>query len=199
MEWGHDRGLDDVASVSMRAKNIVAVILISVLGGWAIAAAQQGDAEMGPTISDYGPVFDVSKPDFETPLDLDYKVVFDVASASSDASRPSPSIATVARFLNMHARAGVDPGRIHAALVLHGGAAKYALVDAAYRRRFGNDNPNRDLLEQLRSAGVRIVLCGQTAVSSGFEREEIAAPVEVALSAMTALVTLQRDGYALIP
>jgi len=39
----------------------------------------------------------------------------------------------------------------------------------------------------------------QTAVSSGFEREEIADPVEVALSAMTALVTLQRDGYALIP
>jgi len=39
----------------------------------------------------------------------------------------------------------------------------------------------------------------QTAASSGFEREEIADPVEVALSAMTALVTLQRDGYALIP
>jgi intracellular sulfur oxidation DsrE/DsrF family protein len=144
-------------------------------------------------------VFDVSRPDFEPPLDLDYKVVFDVAAGSSDASRVSPDIATVARFLNMHARAGVRPERIHAALVLHGGAAKYALVDAAYRKRFGNDNPNLDLLEQLRGAGVRIVLCGQTAVSSGFEREEIAAPVEVALSAMTALVTLQRDGYALIP
>jgi hypothetical protein len=33
--------------------------------------------------------------------------------------------------------------------VLHGGAAKYALVDAAYRKRFGNDNPNLDLLEQV--------------------------------------------------
>ena len=55
------------------------------------------------------------------------------------------------------------------------------------------------LLEELSRAGVRVVLCGQTAASRGLPRDGLARPVEVALSAMTALVLLQDEGYRLIP
>jgi intracellular sulfur oxidation DsrE/DsrF family protein len=54
------------------------------------------------------------------------------------------------------------------------------------------------LLAALQERGVRVVLCAQTAPSRGFERDQLASGVELALSAMTALVTLQAEGYALI-
>ena len=72
------------------------------------------------------------------------------------------------------------------------------LSSAAYKTRFGVENPNEPLLAALRSKGVRIILCGQTAAHKGFGRQELAPGVEVAISAMTALVVLQSDGYQLI-
>jgi intracellular sulfur oxidation DsrE/DsrF family protein len=70
--------------------------------------------------------------------------------------------------------------------------------DATYRERFGVANPNLPLLEALHGFGVRILLCGQSQASRGIERDALAGPVEVSLSAMTALVELQHRGYRLI-
>lgn len=162
------------------------------------AAGQKPKPKNGPVVKAYGPVYPVLDPDFETPTDLEYKAVFDVAAAPHEADAVNPSIETIARFLNMHAQAGVPPNRLHAAIVLHGAAGKDALGHAAYRERFGTDNPSLELMEALAASGVRILLCGQTAGSRGFERAELAEPVELALSAMTALVVLQEQGYRLI-
>ena len=157
-----------------------------------------GKASTGPVIADFGPVFEVASPDFETDLERDYRAVFDVARSGGEKGETNPSIVTVARFLNMHARAGVPEDRLEAALVLHGSAGKDALSHRAFRERFGRDNPNARLVRELHESGVKIILCGQTAASRGFERDELAEPVELALSAMTALVSLQADGFRLI-
>lgn len=152
----------------------------------------------GPIIDRYGAVYDIEAPDFPAdPLRL-YRVVFDIADSPGGPGEVNALINTVARFLNMHARAGVPRERMQVAFVLHGGAAKDALNDEAYHRRFQTHNPNRELLEALQAAGVDIYLCGQSAHARGFGREELAKPVKVALSAMTVLVTLQTDGYQLI-
>lgn len=155
-------------------------------------------AATGPVIEDYGPVYEVEAPDFATPRERETRAVFDVARSPDPPDRLNPSIVTVARFLNLHARAGVPREHLGAALVLHGGAGKDALSHAAYRKRFGTENPNLELIARLRDAGVRVILCGQTARSRGFDRAELQEPVELALSAMTALIALQQDGYALI-
>jgi intracellular sulfur oxidation DsrE/DsrF family protein len=84
-------------------------------------------------------------------------------------------------------------------MVLHGGAAKDALSNEAYRKRFGVDNPNLPLLEALVQAGARIYLCGQSAGSRGITKADMAAPVKLALSAMTAHLVLQMDGYHVNP
>ena len=157
-----------------------------------------GEASTGPVIADFGPVFEVASPDFETDLERDYRAVFDVARSRGEEGELNPLIVTVARFLNMHARAGVPEDRLEAALVLHGSAGKDALSNRAFQKRFGRDNPNARLLRKLHESGVKIVLCGQTAASRGFEGDELAEPVELALSAMTALVSLQADGFRLI-
>jgi intracellular sulfur oxidation DsrE/DsrF family protein len=187
----------------MRLLFVCALLLTTAAGmsafGFGFAFAIESQApKTGPVVAEFGPVYEVSKPDFETPIDQDYKVVFDVVSAPEDLSRVNPSIETAARFLNMHAAAGVPVERMHVAVVLHGAAGKYALEQDGFRKRFGRDNPSLTLLEQLRDAGVRVILCGQTAASRGFPRDELSGSVELALSAMTALITLQRDGYELI-
>jgi len=46
---------------------------------------------------------------------------------------------------------------------------------------------------------VVIYLCGQTAAYRGFAAEELSPVVTMALSAMTAHVRLQSEGYTLIP
>jgi intracellular sulfur oxidation DsrE/DsrF family protein len=55
------------------------------------------------------------------------------------------------------------------------------------------------LIRELAAAGVRIIVCGQSATAFGFRPEELAVGVEMSLSAMTALVRLQQNGFALIP
>ena len=174
------------------------LLALTAAGGRGFGGLAAKDAEKGPRIERFGPVYDVAEPDFTTPLDRDYKVVFDVASAPAEPDRINPSIETLARFLNMHARAGVSDERLQVALVLHGASGKYALRDEAYQERFETKNPNLELLEDLAAAGVRVILCGQTAAARGFERRELVEPVDLALSAMTALITLQQDGYQLI-
>jgi len=98
----------------------------------------------------------------------------------------------------MHARAGVKSDQVKLALVIHGSAGKDMLSSEAYKARFGVENPNEALLAALRSNGVRVILCGQTASHRGLQQAELAPGVEVALSAMTALVALQSEGYQLI-
>ena len=174
----------------------VPVIWTAGTAGAATPSAPQ--ATYGPVLEEFGPVYYMGPVDLTTPLDRDYKAVFDVGEAPDDVSARSPAIETVARFLNMHAQAGVPRERLGAALVLHGGAGKYALSHAAYRERYSIDNPNLELLEALESVGVRIVICGQTAAARGFGAAELATPVGMALSAMTANKLFQDEGYQIV-
>lgn len=175
-----------------------AALLAALLCAPHAQAQALAEAKTGPVISEFGPVYAIDKPDFETPTDHIYRVVFDVSVAPESAADLNPRIETLARFLNMHAAAGVPTQNMKLALVLHGSAGKAALVDEAYHARFGSTNPNLELLNGLSRAGVRVILCGQTAVHRGLPREDLAETVEVSLSAMTALVTLQDEGYRLI-
>jgi intracellular sulfur oxidation DsrE/DsrF family protein len=176
---------------------VVGVLLVS-LGTGSAAGQALAPARTGPVIEGYGPVYPVESPSFVTPLDADYRLVFDVKTAPDDTEAVNPAIETLARFLNMHARAGVAPERMQLALVLHGRAGKDALDHEGFRARHGHDNPNLELIEKLDAAGVEIILCGQTAMHRGLPADRLAAPVKLALSAMTALSVLQSRGYALI-
>jgi len=153
----------------------------------------------GPLIMDFGKVYDVPKAAKLTQEDKVYRVVFDVSHSPGNTEQINASIETLARFLNMHARTGLPRENLKLALVLHGAAAKDSLNHKAYKARFGVENPNLELLEALADTGVRAYLCGQTAKHQGIGANELTRPVEMALSAMTALVVLQEQGYRLIP
>lgn len=173
----------------------LALLLVYALP--ALAVAQTPTAHAGPIVRSGGAVFPVS-PDRPTPLDLDYRVAFDV-SEGSGPERSSTSLNTVARFVNMHGQAGVPRENIAAAIVVHGSAVMDVLSARAYNDRHGAVNPNETLLRELLDAGTRVIVCGQSAASRGVDGDELLDGVEMALSAMTAFVFLQAEGYWVNP
>jgi intracellular sulfur oxidation DsrE/DsrF family protein len=178
----------------VRVRSLLLAALLLATVAVPLRAQALGPSTTGPAIQGFGPVYHVESPDFATPMG-EYKVVFAVAQGAEDPGELNSHIVSLARFLNMSTQAGVPRENLKLALVLHGTAAKDALGHAGYRDRFAIDNPNYDLLQALEGFGVQVILCGQSQMSRGLRRDELAPGVRVALSAMTALATLQNKGY----
>lgn len=147
-------------------------------------------------IERYGQYKQVENLDFNTPKSL--KAVFDVYTSNDDNEELNRGLNTVARYLNMHFDAGLKVKNIKAAIVIHGAAGKDILTNKAYNKRFIANNPNAKLLKLLHDNSVQIIVCGQTVEFRGYKRDEILDFVDVSLSAITALVSLQAQGYQLI-
>lgn len=154
----------------------------------------------GQIIEDYGNIYSVNNPEFKTDTTAQYKVVFDIGRSFDNSSQPNALIETAARFINMHREAGVPAKNIKVALVIHGAASTDILKDEYYQKKLPENaiNPNSELISQLASQGVQVILCGQTAAHRKIAKAEALPEVQIALSAMTALVQLQNEGYRLI-
>ena len=152
-------------------------------------------AQKTTLIADFGKVFQVENPDLLLQKDKVYKAVFDVFKDSKKDDKKNPSVATVARYINMHMQQGVPLKNLKMALVLHGAATKNALNDATYLKKYGKENPNSALLHALKQANVDIFVCGQSLYARGYKKENTSKDVQVSLSALTALVHFQSEGY----
>ena len=154
--------------------------------------------EAGPVISNYGEVWPVQDLDYPLETNLVYKAVFDVMNSPDSHDIINPSIETVARYLNMHAQNGISDNNLKAVLIIHNKASKDIMNDKAYESRYGKANPNRQLINQLMHSGVDVIFCGQSSLSRNIPKENMIPGVKLSLSAMTALIQLQGDGYRLI-
>ncbi|NAS13108.1 DsrE family protein [Poritiphilus flavus] len=154
--------------------------------------------QAGPVIKEYGAVWPIDQPTFKTDTTKVFKAVFDVMDSPDDPKTLNAKIATVARFLNMHAQHGVPAKNLKAVLVIHNKASKDILDNKAYRSRYQTDNPNSGMIRELLDSGVDIIFCGQSSLSRNIPVSETVSGVDLALSAMTALIQLQDEGYRLI-
>lgn len=154
--------------------------------------------QTGPIIKDYGKVWAIENPDFKVNPEKEYKAVFDIMNSPESHESVNASIETAARFLNMHAQSGVPATNLKIALVVHNKASKDVIDNDAYQKKYGADNPNHDLIKALIDAGGQIIFCGQSSVSRDFPRKDLIEGVQLSLSAMTALIQLQDEGYRLI-
>jgi intracellular sulfur oxidation DsrE/DsrF family protein len=151
-------------------------------------------------ISAAGPSFVVQEPTFATPARGDLKALFEINVGGGDTVKVNEQLVTMARFFNIHARNGVTESRLKAAAVIHGSGWTALLSDSAFAARFGGKpNPSRKLVEELLQHGAQLVLCGQTAGARNVRRDELLPGVKVSVSAMTAMIALQNDGYRFIP
>lgn len=174
--------------VSLRALAFGVILLLAPA-----AHADPAAFTRGPVIADYGPVADV--PDAAPiPADTHFKVIFDVSEAAANGTVNS-GIESAARFLNMHARAGVAPENINIAIVVRGSAVR----DLTLHPRPGSDNPNAPLIAALIAHHVDIYVCGQAAAHAAVSTSDLLPGIHVALSALTEFALLQQQGYTLIP
>lgn len=165
------------------------VFLLSILSSLPLAAhADSSSFSTGPAITDYGPVADIEVT-FPIPKDAVLRHSFDVAEQAEDG-KLNRTLVSAARFVNMHARAGVDASRIEVAVVVHG----KAVHDVS-----SEDSSSAELVASLTDHGVSIIVCGQSAAYYGIATDDLLPGAEMALSAMTAHALLQQQGYTLNP
>ncbi len=156
------------------------------------------ETQAGPILEEFGTVFSIPDPDLTLSKDENYKILFDIYTDQGGEAEINPLLNTVARFLNMHGQTGMKKEQLSIVVIMHGAGAKNALNEEAYLKKFGRTNPNAELLKALDSVGVNLYICGQSFYSRGFSPADLAEPVKLSLSAMTALVHFQKDGYQLI-
>lgn len=164
---------------------------------WANAAPREG-FHAGPVFEAFGDIATVES-DLPIPPGTAFKVVFDITDAATPGEI-NRAIDSAARFINMHAEAGVPLRDIRVAIVVHGGAADDLLRPSAYaKRKGGKTNGAEAELVALIAHGVDVYLCGQTAVARGIAKPDLTPGVKLSLSAMTAFALLQQQGYTLNP
>ena len=167
-----------------------------------VAVAQQQDIETpsaysNPAIAKYGKV--VRLPNAEQQPRAGSRIVVDVTKGG-EPDMLNPALEKICRFVNIYAGAGKEPATVDLVVVLHGDATLSILNANAYAGRFKTKgNPNLACLEQLHKAGVKFVVCGQSLIGKEAKTEEVIEIANVAVSALTALVNLQADGYAYVP
>lgn len=179
------------------SKGIVALALATLLLPAAPLVAQDGFVA-GKVIPDFGKIATVES-DLPVPKDAVFKVDFD-AHVRADRGKINPVLDAAARFINMHAAAGVDPDKIHLAIVIHGPAVFDVTRQAVYDR--GGEpttNANAALVAELLKHHVDIYVCGQSATAQKVAKSDLLPGVKMALSAMTAHALLQQQGYTLNP
>ncbi len=166
-----------------------------------LVATQSLAAELvdGPVIEGYGAAFVIEDTDVPLATDHVYKVAWEVTDYAGEPDGINRSLDRVARFLNVHAANGLPKEDMQLGVVVHGRALMSMLSDASYQERFGQANPNLELLEKLAAAGVEFFVCGQSMARRDFAKSELAEPVKLAVSALTMVHQLQFEGYTLQP
>lgn len=185
--------------MTRRATGMVLVAAALAAAGTTGASAQSAPDPRHPVIAGFGPVTPMPGTAGQPDPSLAYKVVFDVTEGAEKPDQLNPGLDKAARFVNLLGSAGIRTERGGLVAVVHGPATMSVLGDAAYRTRFGHDNPNTPLIAALTEAGVDIRVCGQALERQAIDRQSVSRQVTVDLSAMTTLATLQLKGWALIP
>lgn len=151
-----------------------------------------------PVIARFGTIAPLPQAAGQPDPSLDYKVVFALRHAAEDPATLHPSLDRLARLLNLLGSGAVRIRPGHVIGVLQGKALPLALDDASHRARHGCANPNLELIDALAAAGVQLHACGQALHAQGIAPGQLAATVQVDLSAMTTMATLQLQGWALL-
>ena len=175
-------------------KLVIAGALLTILT--TSGAAQQVS---GPVIMKGGTHSPVPNVTFPVPTDQTYKVSWDINVGSAKPGEANANFEVPARFVNMGVAVGVPRANVQVAVVVHGTAGEELLNNEEYRARKGVDNPNIALLEEMSKAGVRIILCGQTAANRKMPRDKILPFVLVAPSAAFAHAVLHQQGFTVNP
>lgn len=128
--------------------------------------------------------------------DLTYKIAVDVTDDVRDSTEIMGTLLEVARTFNLNVANGVPKRKLDMAVVIHGSAIYGILNDEAYQKRFGVPNPNIAAIQTLKKQGIEMYVCAQVLAFRQVPLEDVMKDVDIAVSAKTALITLDQRGYS---
>ena len=129
---------------------------------------------------------------------LHYKILFDFTEGTAAQYKEgtvNPGLEEICRMVNLHYAAGIKKEKIQIVIILHSAAVMTVINNDEFRKRFGRDNQNLDLIGQLEKLGTRFIVCGQTATLREIPDASLLPGVKKAYSARTALSTYNLKGF----
>lgn len=151
-----------------------------------------------PTIQGYGRIHYDHNVEFQPDAAMQQKVVFAINKGQNDPKKPNDGLDHIARIVNLYIAAGVPVERLQLAGVIAGSATSAVLTNDEYKAKFGVDNPNIDLIRQLRAHNVDLSVCAQSVYGHKENQERVLPEVRMGLSAMITLANYEKEGYSLL-
>jgi intracellular sulfur oxidation DsrE/DsrF family protein len=149
-----------------------------------------------PIIKNFGGIYEIPSATVFADKSIEYKIVVDAMMAASANDEINPALNNLARLLNLHGLNGTTKEKMNVVAVVHNLATQSVLSNEAYKAKFGVDNPNSQLLDELAESGVKVFVCGQSLKGRGYLDMKLHPTVTVSISALTILTTYQMYGYA---
>ncbi|MGA9853311.1 MAG: DsrE family protein [Gammaproteobacteria bacterium] len=178
---------------------LLSAVFIGIFLSPAAFAAQPAGFWQNPVIKDAGEMHPLPQAAFQPQKDATYKAVFSMTRGEKNSKDLNDDLAHVARAVNVFVSAGVPLDHLKFVVIIHGGAVPAVLDNAHYKKEFGVDNPNLKVIQELKAAGVQMAVCGQAVAGYNYEYSWVNSNVKIALSALSTIIILQHDGYALMP
>ncbi|MCL5268245.1 MAG: DsrE family protein [Bacteroidetes bacterium] len=170
---------------------------IVLIASWSNLAHAQAKWEY-PVIKGYGPVHPLPDAAIQPDKSLNYKILFDITQAAKEKGKVNPALDHLARLINVFASAGMMPDKMKLVAIIHGPATPVVLNNEEFKSKFGIDNPDIKLINDLKKSGVVFYVCGQALADNSYEHKWVNKGITIALSALTVVPTYQLRGYALM-
>jgi intracellular sulfur oxidation DsrE/DsrF family protein len=126
---------------------------------------------------------------------LTYKIVFDLAQGPDSPDKVNPDLRGVAEFINTLAKYNVPASHRIIAVVFHQKGTPAILMNDEYRKRYNTDNPNIQLIQAMKKAGVDFRVCGQAVLGMKIDPKTIQPEIQLDLWAGMTIPNLMMRGY----
>lgn len=149
-------------------------------------------------VKDFGKVYPVPFATDRPDPNMQYKIVFEASVEPFDTSSSHiyHPLEHVARMYNLHVYGGVPLKNLDVVLVIGGLGIPAVMSNESFRKRYGIDNPNIKILEQLKAAGIKINGCAQSMLKNSIEPAEVNPGIIPIFSRFTTVSMYQLKGYA---
>ena len=151
-----------------------------------------------PIIKGYSEVIYFDQAESQLNKHLEYKLIFDIKS-NQVKNGVNKGLWTIARTLNLFELSGIPNKKNELVASIHGEATFITLNNNAYQNKFGRDNPNLNLINQLKENVVELYVCSQATASRKINNRDLNINVIPALSGIAVLSNHLLQGFTLMP
>jgi len=144
-----------------------------------------------------------AKPPLQISRRTAIKEVIQLNSSDTVLDGYSKQLIGVRNLIDQYASLGMIPGKDYdIVIVFRAGGAQFLLTDSAYDQKVKQPhapgNPNREMLEDLNKAGIKMYECHLTMKGLGYEPEDLLPFSTVVATGIGTIVDLEHSGYMAI-